>query len=93
MFRTKLVKSNATTTPKPPKPLRLDNVPINVVVAITIRNQQPKQQVLKEKELIKAKGVNDWQQEHLHDSFIEIVSQLHRGGTYKQPITTNEEPL
>ncbi len=40
MFKIKLVNSNATTTLKPPKP---NNVPINVVVVVTTRSQQPKQ--------------------------------------------------
>jgi hypothetical protein len=56
MFRTKLVNSNATTTPKL---LQLDIVPINVVVVVTIHNQQLKQQVLKEREMFKAKGFKD----------------------------------
>jgi hypothetical protein len=37
MFKTEPVNSNVTTTPKP------DNVPINVVVVVTTRSQQPKQ--------------------------------------------------
>ncbi len=37
MFKTKLVNSNATTTSKSPK---IDNVPINVVVVVTIYKQQ-----------------------------------------------------
>jgi hypothetical protein len=36
MFRTKLVSYNVITTPKS---FKLDNVPTNVVVAITIHNQ------------------------------------------------------
>ncbi len=36
-FRTKLVNSNAATTPKPPK---LDNVSVNVVTTITTHSQQ-----------------------------------------------------
>jgi hypothetical protein len=59
MFNTKHVSSNVTTTPKPPK---LDNVPINVVVIIIICNQQLEQQVLKKRKLVKIKGVRDWQQ-------------------------------
>ncbi len=57
MFKTKLVSSNAIITPKPPK---LNNVPVNVVVDVTTRNQQSKQHVLKERE---AKGAENWQQE------------------------------
>ncbi len=53
MFKTKLVSYNATTS----KPLKTDNVPINVVATITTHSQQSKQQVFKEKELVKAKGV------------------------------------
>jgi hypothetical protein len=50
--------------------------------------------VLKEIELIKAKGAKDRQQkEHLRDSFIETMRRLHCGGTNKQPTTTNEKPL
>jgi hypothetical protein len=45
MFRIKLVSYNATT---PPKPTKTNNVPISVVVVITIRSQQPKQHVFKE---------------------------------------------
>jgi hypothetical protein len=59
MFNTKHVSFNVTTTPKPPK---LDNVPINVVVIIIICNQQLEQQVLKKRKLVKIKGVRDWQQ-------------------------------
>jgi hypothetical protein len=59
MFRIKLVSSNATTTPKPLKP---NNVLINVVVVVTTYNQQPKQHVLKERESVQAKGVEEWQQ-------------------------------
>jgi hypothetical protein len=55
MFRTKLV--NATTSPKPPK---TNNVPINVVAAITTHSQQSKQHVFKKRELIKAKRIEDW---------------------------------
>jgi len=40
MFKTKLVNSNVTTTPKP---LKINNVPVNVVGAIIIHSQQPKQ--------------------------------------------------
>jgi hypothetical protein len=73
MFQTKPF-SFITITFKPPK---LNNVPINVVVVIIICNQQPKQQVLKERELVKAKGVEDWQRgEHVHDSFIKTIRQL-----------------
>jgi hypothetical protein len=39
-----------------PKPLKTDNVPVNIVVFITIRNQQLKQ-VFKKRQSIKAKGV------------------------------------
>jgi hypothetical protein len=56
MFKTKLVTSNATTTPKPPK---IDKVPINVIAIVTTCNQQLEQHVFKEKETIKAKGVED----------------------------------
>ncbi len=38
---------------------------------------------------IKAKRIENWQQEeHLQDSFIEIVKQLQHGGTDKQPISS-----
>jgi hypothetical protein len=56
MFRTKLVNSNATIALKPPK---LDNLRVNVVVVVTIHNQQPEQQMLKKMEPVKAKGVED----------------------------------
>jgi hypothetical protein len=50
--------------------------------------------VLKERESIKAKGVEDWQwKEHLWDSFIETVRKLQHGENDKQTTTTNEEPL
>jgi hypothetical protein len=35
---------------------------VNVVVAVTTHSQQPEQHVFKERELITAKGVKDWQQ-------------------------------
>jgi hypothetical protein len=57
MFRTKPISSNVVATPKPSK---LD-VLINVVAIITTHNQQLEQKVLKERESIKAKGVEDWQ--------------------------------
>jgi hypothetical protein len=40
MFRIKLINSNVTTSPKPPKH---DNVLINVVAIVTTCNQQLKQ--------------------------------------------------
>ncbi len=51
MFRIKPINSNVMTTPKPSK---INNVPINVVVDITICSQQL-QQVFKERELVKPK--------------------------------------
>jgi hypothetical protein len=55
MFRTQPISYiNAA-----PKLLKLDNVLVNVVAIVTSHNQQPKQQVLKERELIKAKGEKD----------------------------------
>jgi hypothetical protein len=42
MFKTKLVSSNAMTTPKLPK---TNNLPINLVTIVTIHSQQSKQQV------------------------------------------------
>jgi hypothetical protein len=42
MFKIKLVDSNATTSPKPPK---INNVPVNVVSYITIHSQHSKQHV------------------------------------------------
>ncbi len=58
MFRTKHVSSNATTTPKPPK---TNNVLVNVIAIVTTHSQQLEQKVFKERELVKAKGVEDWQ--------------------------------
>jgi len=50
--------------------------------------------VLKERELVKAKGIEDWQwKKRLWDSFIETIRQLQCGGTEKQPTKTNEESL
>jgi hypothetical protein len=46
------------STPKPPQ---IDNVPINLVTTINIHSQQSKQHVFKEKELVKVKGMKDWQ--------------------------------
>jgi len=34
-----------------------------VVVVVIIHNQQPEQQVPKEREVVKVKGVKNWQQE------------------------------
>ncbi len=71
MFKTKLVRFNVTTTPKPPK---TNSVPINVVVVVLTHSKKSEQHVFKERELVKAKGAKDWQQEkHLQDSFIETV--------------------
>ncbi len=36
---------------------------VNVVVVVTTYNEQSKQQIFKERELVKAKGAEDWQQE------------------------------
>jgi hypothetical protein len=47
-------------TPKSPK---INNVPINVVGVVTTGNQRSEQHVFKEKEPIKTKGVEEWQQE------------------------------
>lgn len=58
MFRTKFVSFNVMSTPKPPQ---IDNVPINLVTTINIHSQQSKQHVFKEKELVKVKGMKDWQ--------------------------------
>jgi hypothetical protein len=45
-----------------------------VVVVVTIRSQQLKQKVLKEREMVKAKGVEAWQQEKcIRESFIETI--------------------
>jgi hypothetical protein len=90
MFRIKLINFNVTITPKP---FKIKNVPVIVVVDVTTHNQQP-EHVFKEREPIKAKGAKDWQQENrLLDSFIEIVRQLQHGGTDKQPTIINEESL
>ncbi len=58
MFKTKRVSFNVTTTPKSPT---INNVPTNVAIVVTICNQQLEQQVFKERKLVKAKGVEDWQ--------------------------------
>jgi hypothetical protein len=50
--------------------------------------------VFKERELVKAKGAEDWQQEeHLRDLFIETVRQLQHSGAENQPTTINEGSL
>ncbi len=50
--------------------------------------------MLKERELVKTKGVEDWQQEKcLHDSFIETIRQLQHSGAKNQPTTINEGSL
>ncbi len=47
--------------------------------------------MFKERELVKAKGVEDLQQEkHLWDSFIETLRQLQHGGVEKQLATVDE---
>lgn len=51
MFHTKTNFANIVV----PKLLKLDNVLINVVIIVTTCNQVPKQQVLRECELVKAK--------------------------------------
>jgi hypothetical protein len=58
MFRTKHVSFNATITLKP---FKIDNVPVNVIVVITICSQQSQQQMFKEGGLIKIKRVDKWQ--------------------------------
>jgi prephenate dehydrogenase len=91
MFGTRHVNLCVTL---PPKPLKLNNVLVNVVVVVTTHSQQLEQHVLKDRKLVKAKGAKDWQrEERLHDSFVKIVKQLQRGGTNKQPTITNKEPL
>jgi len=47
--------------------------------------------MFKFKKFVKAKGVEDWQQEKcLWDSFIETIKQLQHSGTNKQPIIINQ---
>jgi hypothetical protein len=47
--------------------------------------------VFKERELVKAKGVEKWQQkECLRDLFIEIIKHLQHNGVGKQPANINE---
>ncbi len=58
MFKTKHVSYNAIITPKPSK---IDNVLVNVVADVTTRSQQLEQHVFKERELVKTKGVEEWQ--------------------------------
>jgi hypothetical protein len=55
MFKTKPINSTSVA----PKSSKLDNVLVNVVAIVTIHSQQPKQQVLKEWESIKAKAEKD----------------------------------
>jgi uncharacterized lipoprotein YajG len=57
MFGTKPVHFCVTL---PPKPLKPNNVLINVVVVVNTRSQRPEQHVLKDKKLVKAKGAKDW---------------------------------
>jgi hypothetical protein len=69
-----MFRINAMTTPNL---LKTNNVLVNVLGVITTHNQQLEQQVFKEKELVKAKGAEEWQQEEcLQDYFIEIIKQL-----------------
>jgi hypothetical protein len=42
---------------------KTNNVPVNVIVVITTCSQQSKQHVFKKRELVKAKKIEDWQQE------------------------------
>ncbi len=54
-------------------------------------SQQLEQHMFKFKKFVKAKGVEDWQQEKcLWDSFIETIKQLQHSGTNKQPIIINQ---
>jgi hypothetical protein len=55
MFRTKLISSTSVAL----KLSKLENVLVNVVAIVTIHSQQLKEQVLKKRELIKAKGEKD----------------------------------
>jgi hypothetical protein len=49
--------------------------------------------VFKEKESVKTKGAEEWQQEKGLRSFIENVRQLQHNGAKKQPVTINEGSL
>jgi hypothetical protein len=50
--------------------------------------------VFKERELIKSKRAEEWQQEeHLRIFFIETIKQLQHSGIEKQPVTVNESSL
>ncbi len=73
MFRTKPVSYNVTTTLKLPK---TNNVPFNVITIVTTCSQHSKQHVFKERELIKAKGVEDWQQKKTSMRFIHWNCQI-----------------
>ncbi len=55
MFQT---KSNTTTIVIAKNP-KLDNVQVNVVIVVMTRSQALEQQVLKERELVKAKTTTD----------------------------------
>jgi hypothetical protein len=57
MFKTKPIHFNTTITPKL---LKANNVSVNVVVVVITYSQQPKQHVLKERVLVKAKGAEIW---------------------------------
>jgi hypothetical protein len=46
-----------------PKPPKSNNVLVNVGVVVTTHSQQLEQQVFKERESMKTKGAEDWQQE------------------------------
>jgi hypothetical protein len=50
--------------------------------------------VFKERELVKAKRAEDWQQkQRLQDSFVKIVRQLQHSGAEKQHVTIDEGSL
>jgi hypothetical protein len=47
--------------------------------------------VFKEREPVKVKGTEDWQEEkHLQDSFMETIRELQQGGIDKQHATINK---
>jgi hypothetical protein len=55
MFITNFVNSSTIAL----KPLIFDNVPVNVIVVVTIGSQQPKQHMLRDQNLVKTKRGED----------------------------------
>jgi phosphoribosyl-AMP cyclohydrolase len=71
MLRTKLVSYNAITTPKP---LTTNNVPINLVVAITLVVNSRNNKCSRRRSRLKLKGMKNGNKKNVYEFFLVAVT-------------------